>query len=184
VITSTELPDVVVSTVASSIVEEAIEPLPSAKGSDVLALLDYLAARSGSADLFLLASQTQTPFDRMVRVVKAAEMLDLVDTPRRLVILTSLGQRFAAAPPAEQRRLWCEGIMQLRLFKVTRQLMELRGGELSKKELLQEISNRLPTEDPETTFETLVAWARFGGLFNYSEEQGQLTPHEALGTVA
>jgi NitT/TauT family transport system ATP-binding protein len=184
VITSTELPDVVVSTVASSVVEDAIEPLPLAKGSDVVALLDYLAARAGSADLFQLASQTQTPFDRMVRVVKAAEMLDLVDTPRRLVVLTPLGQRFAAAPPVEQRRLWREGVMQLRLFKVTRELMELRGGELSKMELLQEISNRLPTEDPETTFDTLVAWARFGGLFNYSEEQGQLTPHEALGTVA
>jgi len=184
VITSAELPDVVVSTVASSVADDTIEPLPLAKGSDVVALLDYLTARAGSADLFQLASQTQTPFDRMVRMVKAAEMLDLVDTPRRLVVLTPLGQRFAAAPPADQQRLWREGLLQLRLFKVTRELMELRGGELTRKELLLEIANRLPTEDPETTFDTLVAWARFGSLFHYSEEQGRLTPGEALGAVA
>ena len=117
-------------------------------------------------------------------MVKAAEMLDLVDTPKRLVVLTPLGQRFAAAPPADQRRLWREGLLQLRLFKVTRELMEPAGRRLSKKELLQEISNRLPTEDPETTFDTLVAWARFGGLFNYSEDLGRLTPGEALGAAA
>ena len=179
IITSAELPDVVVSTVAT-VVEDAIEPLPRAKGSDVVALVDYLAARGGSADLFQLASQTQTPFDRMVRVVKAAEMLDLVDTPRRLVTLTPLGQRFTAADPDEQQRLWREGVLQLRLFRVVRELMELRGGELTQKELLQEITSRLPTEDPEATLETLVAWARFGALFAYSEELGRLTPGAAL----
>jgi NitT/TauT family transport system ATP-binding protein len=184
VITSAELPDVVVSTIAGAVVDDAIEPLPQAKGSDVVALLDYLTTRAGSADLFQLATQTQTPFDRMVRVVKAAEILNLVDTPRRLVVLTPLGQRFAAAPPAEQHRLWRDGILQLRLFKVTQELMALRGGELHKAELLQELSNRLPTEDPETTFDTLVAWARFGGLFNYSEDLGRLTPGEGLGAVA
>jgi len=184
VITSTELPDVVASPAAGTVVDETIEPLPQAKGSDVVALLDSLAARSGSADLFQLASQTQTPFDRMVRMVKAAEMLDLVDTPRRLVVLTPPGQRFAAASPADQRRLWREGLLQLRLFKVTRELMDRRGGELSRDEVLQEIANRLPTEDPETTFDTLVAWARFGGLFSYSEDLGRLGPGEALGAVA
>ena len=184
VITSAELPDVVVSTVAASVLEDAIEPLPQSKGSDVVALVDYLTARAGSADLFQLAAQTQTPFDRMVRVVKAAEMLDLVDTPRRLVVLTPLGQRFAAADPAVQQRLWREGILQLRLFRVVRELMELRGGELSHQELLEEIARRLPTEDPEATLETLVAWARFGGLFAYSDELGRLTPGAALGKIA
>jgi NitT/TauT family transport system ATP-binding protein len=184
VITSAELPDVVVSKVAGSVEDDTIEPLPQTKGGDIVALLDHLSTRGGSADLFQLASQTQTPFDRMVRMVKAAEMIDLVDTPRRMVVLTPLGQRFAAAPPEDQRRLWREGILQLRLFRVIRELMGLRDSELSKEELMQEISRRLPTEDPEATFDTFVAWARFGGLFNYSEDLGRLTPGEPLRTVA
>ena len=67
---------------------------------------------------------------------------------------------------------------------MTRDLIELHGGELPKKELLQEISNRLPTEDPEATFDTLVAWARRGGLFAYSEETERLTPGEKSGALA
>ena len=117
-------------------------------------------------------------------MVKAAEMLDLVDTPRRLVVLTPLGQRFAAGSPEEQKRIWGERALALRLFRVTRDLIELHGGELPKKELLQEISNRLPTEDPEATFEILIAWARRGGLFAYSEETERLTRGESLGAVA
>jgi NitT/TauT family transport system ATP-binding protein len=184
VITSAELPDVAVTTVTSAVAQDAIEPLPHTKGSDVVALVDYLAARGGSADLFQLGAQTQTPFDRMVRMVKAAEMLDLVDTPRRLVVLTAAGQRFAAASPAEQRRLWREGLLQLRLFRVVRDQMELHGGELARQALLEAIASRLPTEDPEATLETLVAWARFGGLFAYSDDLGRLTPGEELGKTA
>ncbi len=184
VITSTELPDVVVSTVAASVADDAMEPLPLARGSHVRALVQHLAAHGGSADLFQLATQTQTPIDRMVRVVKAGEMLDLLDTPRRLVLLTPLGQRFAAAPRDEQKRIWAERALALRLFRVARDLMELHDGELSKNELLQEIANRLPTEDPESTFDTLVSWARFGGVFNYSEELARLTPGPSLGAAA
>ncbi|HVO13504.1 MAG TPA: nitrate/sulfonate/bicarbonate ABC transporter ATP-binding protein [Vicinamibacteria bacterium] len=184
VITSTELPDVVVSSAVPQVTGDVIEPLPHARVGDVVALVDHLVAHGGSADLFQIASRTQTPFDRMVRVVKGAEMLDLVDTPRRMVLLTGLGQRFAAAVPEEQKRIWHDKLLELRLFRVVRDLVELHGGELSREELMQEISNRLPTEDPEQVLETLVGWGRFGGLFAYSEEQGRLTPGEAEGEAA
>src|SRR5512140_671300 len=76
VITSAELPDVVVSKAAPHVEDDAIEPLPRTRGGEVLALVDHLAAHGGSGDLFQIATRTQTPFDRMVSVVKAAEMLD------------------------------------------------------------------------------------------------------------
>jgi NitT/TauT family transport system ATP-binding protein len=97
-----------------------------------------------------------------------------VDTPKRLVVLTPLGQRFAAGDVDERRRIWREQVMRLRLFRVTRDLVDRNGGELSRKELLREIGTRLPMEDPETTLDILVAWGRFGGLFVYSEDRGVL----------
>jgi NitT/TauT family transport system ATP-binding protein len=174
VITSAELPDVLVSAPAVSVAEDVIESLPQVRSGDVVALVDHLEAQGGTAEIFQVAAQTHTQFDVIVRAVKAAEMLDLVDTPKRLVVLTPLGQRFAAGDVDERRRVWREQVMKLRLFRVTRELVERNGGELSRKELLQEIGIRLPMEDPETTFNTLVAWARFGGLFVYSEDGGVL----------
>jgi len=55
------------------------------------------------------------------------------------------------------------------------ELLNLREGDLSKEELFQEIAGRLPMEDPSLTFETIVAWGRFGELFAYREERGVLT---------
>jgi len=63
----------------------------------------------------------------------------------------------------------------LKLFRVVKELLELREGELSREELIQEIAGRLPMEDPEFTFETIVAWGRFGELFAYHKHRGVLT---------
>jgi NitT/TauT family transport system ATP-binding protein len=134
-----------------------------------------LAAQGGTAEIFQIAAQTHTAFDLIVRVVKAAEMLDFVDTPKRLVVFTPLGRHFAAAEVGEQKHLWREQVLQLKLFRVVRNLMELHGGHVPKDEVLQEIGARLPMEDPETTFETLVTWGRFGGLFAYSENSNVLS---------
>jgi len=108
--------------------------------------------------------------------VKAAEMLDLVDTPKRAVLLTTLGKRFVNANMDDRKDLWRAQLLELRLFRVVREMIELQEGELPKEVLLLELATRLPMEDPEQTFETVVAWGRFGELFAYREERGVLTP--------
>ncbi len=178
-ITSAELPDVVVTTLTPAVTADTLEPLPHLRGGDVRAFVEYLDAQGGTAEIFQAAAQTQMRFDTMVRVVKAAEMLDLVDTPRRMVVLTPLGRRFVKAEVDERKRIWRARLDDLRLFKITRDLLELHGGELAKEELLQEIASRLPMEDAEQTFETLVSWGRFGGLFTYNEEAAVLMRPEA-----
>jgi len=55
-------------------------------------------------------------------------------------------------------------------------MIELQEGELPKEVLLQELATRLPMEDPEQTFETVVAWGRFGELFAYREDREMITP--------
>ena len=181
VITSTELPDVEVTAPVAALAGGTIEPLPQARTGDVLALLDHLAAQGGTADIFQVAAQTHTQFDVVVRAVQAAEVLDLADTPRRLVVLTALGRRFTAAGVDERRRIWRDQLMQLKLFRVVHDLAVLHGGEVAKDEVLQEISARLPMEDPEATWQTLVTWARFGGLFVYSAHRDVLSPAEVEG---
>src|SRR5207248_2058593 len=62
IITSAELPDVVVSTAVASLGGEAVEPLPAAQPADMLGLLELLEQQGGSIDLFHVVAQTHEPF--------------------------------------------------------------------------------------------------------------------------
>ncbi|HEY3270977.1 MAG TPA: nitrate/sulfonate/bicarbonate ABC transporter ATP-binding protein [Geothrix sp.] len=176
IITSTELPDIQVSTVEPSLVPDMIEPLPNSQSTDILGLMEYLETQGGSSELFQVVAATHVPFEKVLASVKAAEMLDLVDTPKRMVLLTPLGTRFIRAGMEERKEIWKERLLDLKLFRVIRDMLEFHEGKLTREEVLAEIHSRLPMENPELTFETLVAWGRFGELFAYREERGVLTP--------
>jgi NitT/TauT family transport system ATP-binding protein len=176
IITSTELPDIQVSTLEPSLAPDVVEPLPYAQSADMLGLMEYLETQGGSSELFQVVAQTHVPFEKVLSAVKAAEMLDFVDTPKRLVILTPLGIRFIRAGMEERKEIWKARLLDLKLFRVVQEQLELHQGQLTREELIAEIQSRLPMENPEQTFETLVAWGRFGELFAYREEKGVLTP--------
>ena len=175
IITSAELPDIQVSTVEPSVETDIVEPLPCAQNADMLGLLEFLDAQGGSCDLFQVVAHTHVPFEKVLTTVKGLEMLELVDTPKRSVELTALGRRFVQAGMDERKLIWRDQLLELKLFRVVQELLDLREGDLSREELIQEIAGRLPMEDPELTFETIVAWGRFGELFAYREERGVLT---------
>ena len=176
IITSTELPDIQVSTLEPSLAPDVVEPLPYAQSADMLGLMEYLETQGGSSELFQVVAQTHVPFEKVLSAVKASEMLDFVDTPKRLVILTPLGIRFIRAGMEERKGIWKARLLDLKLFRVVQEQLELHDGELTREDLIAEIQLRLPMENPEQTFETLVAWGRFGELFAYREEKGVLTP--------
>jgi NitT/TauT family transport system ATP-binding protein len=176
IITSTELPDIEVSTPAPSLQQDLVEPLPPSPSSDILGLLEYLETQGGTADLFQVAAATHVTFEKILASVKGAEMLDFVDTPKRQVVLTALGQRFIRANMDDRKDIWKAQLLELRLFRLVQELLDLHEGELKETELLAELQQRLPMENSEQTFETLVTWGRFGELFAYREERGVLTP--------
>jgi NitT/TauT family transport system ATP-binding protein len=174
IITSTELPDVAASPQGAAPGAGPLEPLPKAQINDVLGLLEFLETQRGSSDLFNIVAQTRVPFERVLNSVKAAEMLDLVDTPKRLVNFTPLGARFVGLDMEERKRIWRDRLLQLQTVKGVCDLAESGNGEVTRKDVVQLLSTALPMEDPEHTFGTLVAWGRFGGLLDYDEEREAL----------
>jgi NitT/TauT family transport system ATP-binding protein len=174
IITSTELPDVAASPQAAAPDAGLPEPLPKAQINDVLGLLEFLETQRGSSDLFNIVAQTRVPFERVLNSVKTAEMLDLVDTPKRLVNFTPLGARFVASEMEERKRIWRDRLLQLQTVKSVCDLAERGNGEVTRKDVVQLLSTALPMEDPDHTFGTLVAWGRFGGLLDYDEERETL----------
>jgi hypothetical protein len=151
------------------------EPLPDATADEIEALLKHLDARGGRDDFFHIAAETHRDFGRLSNVARAAELLEFVTTPRRLVVLEHEGRRFVKAKPTERKAIWRERIVQLRLFRATQEMLRRAGG-LIDSELVREILIlNLPEENHEKTFATFVNWARYGDLFAYDETTEQIS---------
>ncbi|MCP3103741.1 nitrate/sulfonate/bicarbonate ABC transporter ATP-binding protein [Myxococcus sp. K15C18031901] len=173
IITGHELPDVASPTALAG---PEMEPLPTVSTSEIVGLLEYLDARGGCEDVFRMATDTGRDFGKAIGVVKAAEMLELVDTPKRAVALSGTGARFLASDVAGRKALWREQLLQLGLFRQLRAVLEQQPRhELRREQVLELVILRLPFEDYERTFDTLVRWGRFGDLFAYDEERELLS---------
>jgi NitT/TauT family transport system ATP-binding protein len=170
IITGHELPDV---PVAEDVGE--YEPLPEAGAGEIVGLIEYLDARGGKEELFRIATETGREFGQVILIVKAAEMLDFVDTPKRLVVLSANGVRFVKAMPEDRKRIWREQLLKMRFFREIDQLLKKQpDGQLDKELALEKIAIALPTEDWEKTFTTMVRWGRFGNLFTFDDLVAQV----------
>lgn len=173
-ITGHELPDLPPAAPAAA--AAAAEVLPDAGASEIVGLLEYLDARDGREDVFRIAAETDREFGRVLTVVKAAELLDFIDTPKRLAVLTPDGRAFVRGDPDARKALWRRKLLDMRLFSDVRDaLQEEPSHRLPKEFVLETIVLRMPAEDYEKIFSTWIGWARYGDLFAYDEDEGYVT---------
>jgi NitT/TauT family transport system ATP-binding protein len=174
IITGMEMPDAPVTQVTAPV--PAFEPLPAVLPSEVMGLLEYLDARGGQEEVFRIASDTDREFGTLIGVVNAAELLDLVDTPRRMVVISPDGAKMIRAEPTARPALWREHLLRLRLFQVVRDALERSEKHRVERDfVLEVIAVNMPSEDYERMFQAFVNWARFGDLFAYDEEHEEIT---------
>ena len=170
IITGHELPD------EPAAPSTEIEPLPAAASSEIVGLLEYLDGRGGREELFRIASDTHHEFGRMINIVEAAEMLNFVDTPRRMVVLADIGKQFVQADAPARQSIWRDQLLKLGLFREIHELLHKQPDHrLEQDFVLETIILKLPGENYEKVFETFVRWSRFGNLFAYDEQDRSLS---------
>lgn len=174
IITGHEIPDVPEPVLSPNELPPA-EPLPDCMPGEIVGVLEYLDAREGKEDVFRIAAETDKEFGSVIKVVKAAELLDFVETPKRMVVLTPDGQRFVKATSSQRQVIWREQLLKLRLFKQVYEMMLKHPRKKLDAELVQEIIIfNLPAENFERTFEIFTQWAQSGNLFAYDEGSQKL----------
>src|SRR6266550_2344735 len=137
---------------------------------ELVGLLELLETRGGKEDVFRIAVGANKEFGHVIAVVKAAEMLNFVDTPKSTVILEPLGKRFVQASAADRKAIWREQLLTLSLFREIHDVLRRqRKHRIDRDFILETIVIRLPQENYERVFQTLVEWATFGDLFVYDE---------------
>jgi NitT/TauT family transport system ATP-binding protein len=149
-----------------------LEPLPEASVGEVVGLLEFLDGRGGSDDIFCIAAETNRPFDRILNVVEAAELLDFVDTPRRRVVLEADGARFIRAPIEERSTIWRAHLRRVGLFRVIHDALDRQPAHVVDSDfVLETIVLHMPHENHVQVFDTFIGWARYGHLFAYDERR-------------
>jgi len=163
-------------------------PLPPVHTGHIFGLMEILRDHGGQMDVFSLDQLTDYDFGHTIAVVKAGEMLDLLDTPKNQVLLTDLGRRFLDADINGRKSLFRHQVLTLGTFRfVLHLLREARGNRLSKEIIEEELCVRLTTADVERMFGTIVGWGRFAELFGYDASSEELyldvAPAEAAGAA-
>jgi len=172
IITGMEMPDVPAARAPSA----AFEAIPQVGAGEIVGLLEYLDARGGQEDVFQIASDTDREFGKLIAVVNAAEMLDLVDTPKRMVVLSPDGARLVKASPEDRKALFRDHVLRLRLFQVVLEaLTRQEEHRVDRDFVLELIAVHMLNEDYDRVFATFLNWARFAELFSYDEATETIT---------
>jgi NitT/TauT family transport system ATP-binding protein len=149
----------------------AIEPLPSTGISSIVKLCEAMAAHSGPKEMLAVLPLLRMPFDELLLVSTAAEMLGLVDLHKKTLVLTPLGRQLVEAPAAERKALLKQQLMKLKVFQHVVKLINKSKDQVVPAEVIREtLAVLLPHEQPRNLFATLLNWGRYGQVFSYARD--------------
>jgi len=152
-----------------------IEPMPNVNVGEIAGLLERVDAAGGKTDVFDLSVEIGKEFGKVLALVKAAELLDFVETPKHTVVMTVLGKQFLDAKVNERKRLINQQLRRLHLFQNVYELLRSQENVTVDEDLvLEELAVWLPTERPQTMFKTIVRWGRYAELFGYNADERKL----------
>jgi NitT/TauT family transport system ATP-binding protein len=188
VITESEIPDQPPAKPSAPPRRAVWEPLPDAGASQIIGLMEVIEDRGGRENVFALAEDLGREFGQILAVVKAAELLDFVETPRQDVMLTEVGKRFLASSIPDRKVVFREQVRKLRIFvEVVEAIQRSERWEIDEDVVASSLALHLPYEDPGTMLRTLVNWGRHADLFDHDPERQKLfmeRPEEARNETA
>jgi len=153
----------------------SIDPIPQVGISRVIGLLEVLDDAGGRYDVFRLARDVNFEFGEILRVLKGAEMLGLVETPGADVVLTSTGGQMLRGRVNNRKKLLKEQLKKLPIFRTVVEALQRSEDHRADEDAFLEIfAIHLPAEDPESLLKTVIDWGRYAELIGYSPDDQQV----------
>jgi len=166
-------PEVPVPGAPISRARSRMESIPVVPVGQILGLLSILHDSPELSNIYDISDEIGREFGDTIAIVKAAEILEFIDTPKDEVRFTELGRRFVAADRLGRRAIFAEQVFKLRLFHI---ILALLGEyeEIDAGRVIKDIAVALPYDNPERVFETMIAWGRYAGLMDHSAKTGMV----------
>ena len=176
-ITETMIPDAPKSetVVRTAVKESALQILPDVQISEVIGLLESIQHEGGMTDIFDLSQAIGKDFGQTLYLVKAAELLNLVDTPKQTVILTEFGKRFVEGDMNIRKGMLHDLFGGLRIVQQVGELLKQSETlRLPVEVIEQKVAEWLPNENPQSVVNVLISWGRFSEVFGYNDDAKEL----------
>jgi NitT/TauT family transport system ATP-binding protein len=155
--------------------ESFVVPLPPTGLSKVLGLLEVLDDHGGREDIYKLARELRDSFGELIIIIKAAEILNFVETPGGDLVLLPLGKQVIELPVNEKKKIISQQVAKLPLIAhMLRFLAARENHQASRPEVIEELTRVMPTERPKPQFDALVNWGRYSELMTFSRDEDVL----------
>jgi NitT/TauT family transport system ATP-binding protein len=154
-----------------------MESIPTVPVGQILGLLSILHENPELENIYDISNEIGKDFGETISLVKAAEILEFVETPKDEVRFTELGKKFIDADNETRKEVFAEQVKKLRLFHIILAYLEVQE-EIDAESVMKDISAALPYENPERILETMIAWGRYAGLMDYDANTQMVTRPE------
>lgn len=150
-----------------------MESIPLVPVGQILGLLSILHDSPELSNIYDISDEIGKEFGETIALVKAAEILELIDTPKDEVRFTELGRRFVAADREGRKAIFAEQVFKLRLFHIIIALLH-EYEEVEAERVIRDIASALPYDSPDKIFQTMIAWGRYAGLMDFNANTGMV----------
>jgi len=144
-----------------------MESIPLVPVGQILGLLSMMNDTPELSNIYDISDEIGKEFGETISIVKAAEILEFIETPKQEVRFTELGRKFVTADRLGRRAIFAEQVYKLRLFHIIIALLK-EYEEVEEAKIIKDIGSALPYDNPEKTFQTMIAWGRYAGLMDYN----------------
>jgi NitT/TauT family transport system ATP-binding protein len=151
-------------------------PLPEVSAGGLSGLLEILAARGGEDGLAELADELSFEVDDLLPLVDAAEMLGLAEVHGADLVITDAGREFATGDIDTSKALFGQlSSERAPLIKaILRALHATADGNLREGFFLDLLRRGFSADEARRQLDIAIDWGRYGELFEYNAEDGEL----------
>jgi NitT/TauT family transport system ATP-binding protein len=152
-------------------------PLPVATVGGLSGLLEILSAHGGEEDLPKLAHELTFEVDDLLPIVEAAQLLGLADVAEADVALTDEGRTFVAADILASKEIFGSQARERAplIRAICRSLDATKDGTLGEGFFLDLLHRGFSEDEARTQLRIAIDWGRYGELFDFDANTGQLT---------
>jgi NitT/TauT family transport system ATP-binding protein len=152
-------------------------PLPNASVGGMSGLLEILVAHGGREDLPQLAHELTFEVDDLLPLVDASQVLGLAEVEDADLHVTDDGRTFVAANILESKQIFAEKARERAplVRAIWKALEQTQDGNLGEGFFLDLLRRGFSEEEARQQLRIAVDWGRYGELFDFDVNTGQLT---------